>query len=120
MPVDYAIEHEADGAVTVWMSENEPLDRMKGMVGVRLAPGEARFETRMRVFNRTQSRHSFLWWENAAVPVNESYELFFPPDVHFVQFHYRKNVTSFPIAKGVYNGIRMGEGKDCLLYTSDQ
>ncbi|MBQ4638508.1 MAG: DUF5107 domain-containing protein [Clostridia bacterium] len=112
MPVDYKIEREKDGAVTVWMSENEPLDRMKGMVGIRLAPFEAGFETRMRVFNRTETRKSFLWWENAAVPVNEDYELFFPPDVHFVQFHYRKNVTSFPIAKGVYNGIRMGEGVD--------
>ena len=112
MPVDYTIEREESGAVTVWMSENEPMDRMKGMVGIRLAPGEARFETRMRVYNRTQTRRSFLWWENAAVPVNESYELFFPPDVHYVQFHYRKNVTSFPIAKGVYNGIRMDKGTD--------
>ena len=116
MPVDYAINQEENGAVTVWMSENDPLDHMKGMVGVRLAPGEARFETRMRVYNRTQTRRSFLWWENAAVPVNESYELFFPPDVHFVQFHYRKNVTSFPIAKGVYNGIRMGEGADIRMH----
>ena len=118
MPVDYHIEREERGAVTVWMSEHEPLDRMKGMVGVRLAPGQARFETRMRVFNRTQTRRSFLWWENAAVPVNESYELFFPPDVRYVQFHYRKNVTSFPMAKGVYNGIRMGEGKDIRLHRS--
>ncbi len=116
MPVDYCIEREENGAATVWLSENEPLNRMKGMVGIRLAPGEARFETRMRVFNRTQTRRSFLWWENAAVPVNEQYELFFPPDVHYVQFHYRKNVTSFPIAKGIYNGIRMGEGRDIRLH----
>ena len=112
MPVDTAIEEEPDGAVTVWMSENEPLDRMKGMVGVRLAPGEARFDTRMKVYNRTARRHSFLWWENAAVPVNEQYRLVFPPDVHYVQFHYHKNVTSYPVASGVYNGIRMGEGTD--------
>ena len=112
MPVDYVIEHESNGAVTVWMSEHEPLNRMKGMVGIRLVPGEARFETRMRVFNRTNTRRSFLWWENAAVPVNESYELFFPPDVRFVQFHYRKDVTSYPIAKGVYNGIRMSGPTD--------
>ncbi len=112
MPVDYAIEHEDEGAITVWMSEHEPLNRMKGMVGIRLAPGEACFETRMQVFNRTNTRRSFLWWENAAVPVNESYELFFPPDVRFVQFHYRKDVTSFPIAKGVYNGIRMSNPTD--------
>ena len=112
MPVDVEIEREENGAVTVWMSENEPLDRMKGMVGIRLAPGEARFDTRMKVYNRTAQRHSFLWWENAAVPVNEQYRLVFPPDVHYVQFHYRKNVTSYPVASGVYNGIRMGNEKD--------
>lgn len=112
MPVDVAIERHDNGAVTVWMSENEPLDRMKGMVGVHLAPGEARFDTRMKVFNRTAQRHSFLWWENAAVPVNEQYRLIFPPDVHYVQFHYRKNVTSYPIASGVYNGIRLGDHTD--------
>ncbi len=112
MPVDVSIEEHENGAVTVWMSENEPLDRMKGMVGIYLAPGEARFDTRMKVFNRTPNRRSFLWWENAAVPVNQEYRLVFPPDVNYVQFHYRKNVTSYPIAGGVYNGIRMGDGVD--------
>ena len=112
MPTDVHVEKQADGAVTVWMSENEPLDRMKGMVGIHLAPGEARFDTRMKVYNRTASRHSFLWWENAAVPVNPQYRLVFPPDVGYVQFHYRKNVTTYPVASGVYNGIRMGEGTD--------
>ena len=112
MPVDVCVERHEDGAVTVWMSEHEPLDRMEGLVGVYLAPGMARFETRMKVYNRNAGRRSFLWWENAAVPVNEQYRLIFPPDVHYVQFHYRKNVTSFPVAGGVYNGIRMGEGTD--------
>lgn len=118
MPVDVDIERHDDGAVTVWMSENEPLDRMKGMVGVHLAPGEARFDTRMKVYNRTSARHSFLWWENAAVPVNPSYRLVFPPDVSHVQFHYRKNATPYPVASGVYNGIRMGEGTDISYHRS--
>lgn len=112
MPTDYHIEREACGAVTVWMSEHEPMDRMKGMVGVRLSPDSALLETRVRVYNRTPVRHSFLWWENAAVPVHEQYRLFFPPDVRHVQFHYRKNVTTYPVAQGQYNGIRMGDGVD--------
>ena len=116
MPVDVSVEEAEDGTVTVWMSDNEPLDRMKGMVGIALKPGEARFDTRMRVYNRTPRRHSFLWWENAAVPVNEDYRLVFPPDVSYVQFHYRKNVTTYPVASGVYNGIRMGEGTDLSFH----
>ena len=109
MPVDFTIENGSDGSVTVWMSENEPLDRMKGMVGVRLGAEEAAIDTLMRVYNRTPYRHSFLWWENAAVPVHEKYRIFFPHDVGYVQFHYRKNVTTYPLASGLYNGIRMGE-----------
>ncbi|HHU03230.1 MAG TPA: DUF5107 domain-containing protein [Christensenellaceae bacterium] len=112
MPVDVSIEEHPNGAVTVWMSENEPLNRMKGMVGIYLAPGEARFDTKMKIYNRTATRHSFLWWENAAVPVNQQYRLVFPPDVTYVQFHYCKDVASYPVAGGVYNGIRMGDGVD--------
>ena len=39
MPTDWAIEPLADGGVTVWCSEHEPMDRMKGMHGVTLRPG---------------------------------------------------------------------------------
>ena len=112
MPTDVSIKREEGGAVTVWLSEHEPLDRMKGMVGVRVAPESSVLETRMRVYNRTSLRRSFLWWENVAVPCGEDFEIFFPPDVSYVQFHYRKNVTSYPVAGGVYNGIRLGEGTD--------
>lgn len=109
MPTDYHIEKGEDGSVTVWMSEHEPLNRMKGMVGIYLAADSALFETRMRVYNRTDTRRSFLWWENAAVPVDENYRVFFPHDVSYVQFHYRKDVTTYPLASGIYNGIDMRE-----------
>ncbi|WP_269522719.1 DUF5107 domain-containing protein [Coraliomargarita parva] len=112
MPVDYEIEHEADGSVTVWLSEHDPIERMKGMVGIRLRPGEAIFETRVQVSNRTPVTRSFLWWENAAVPVNEQYQIFFPTDVSYVNFHYHRSVGTWPINSGTYNGIRLGEDID--------
>ncbi len=108
MPVDYFIE-EGDGEVTVWLSEHDPINRMKGMVGVCLRDGECIFETKVKVDNLTPFRHSFLWWENAAVPVDESYEIFFPEDVNYVRFHYKRSVTTYPIANndrfGAFNGI---------------
>ena len=112
MPVDHAIEKEEDGGVTVWLSEHDPMERMKGMVGIRLRPGEAMLETRVRVTNRTPVTRSFLWWENAAVPVNKDYQIFFPPDVSSVSFHYHRSVTSWPLAAGVFNGIRFGDNVD--------
>ena len=101
--------------MTVWLSEHDPINRMKGMVGIRLRAGECVFETCVKLDNTTAMRHSFLWWENAAVPVNEQYLIFFPEDVNYVRFHYKRSVTSYPIADnrfGAYNGILYGKPTD--------
>jgi tetratricopeptide (TPR) repeat protein len=112
MPVDYVLEQDGDGSVTVWLSEHDPMERMKGMVGVTLRPGCAVLETRMKLCNRTPYTRSFLWWENAAVPVNPDYRIFFPPDVTYAHFHYKRSVSSFPIGEGVFNGISMKHHPD--------
>lgn len=110
MPVDYHIEKTATGGVIVWLSEHDPIDRMKGMVGVCVEPDKSYFETRMVVANRTALRKSFLWWENTAVPVNKDYEIFFPDDVDYVNFHYRRSATSYPVANGSFNGFVFEKG----------
>ncbi|MBE6762130.1 MAG: DUF5107 domain-containing protein [Ruminococcaceae bacterium] len=113
MPCDYSVEYQDDGSVICWLSEHDPIDRMKGMVGIVLRPDAAYFETRMKLYNRTAQRHSFLWWENAAVPVHEKYRIFFPKDVTYVNFHYLKSRANYPIAGNcVFNGIDMPEPRD--------
>lgn len=113
MPCDFQVEEMEDGSVACHLSEHDPIDRMKGMVSIILRPGETCFETRMRLYNRNAVEKSFLWWENAAVPVNEKYQIFFPQDVSYVNFHYLKSRTTYPIAgNGVFNGIPMEEERD--------
>lgn len=113
MPCDFKVEELSDGSAVCHLSEHDPIDRMKGMVSVILRPGETSFETRMRLYNRTAAEKSFLWWENAAVPVNEQYQIFFPQDVSYVNFHYLKSRTTYPIAgNGVFNGIPMDTDRD--------
>lgn len=112
MPVDHFIEEHADGSRTVWLSEHDPMQRMKGMVGICLHPGRALVETKVRLYNRTPFPQTFLWWENAAVHVNENYQIFFPPDVTWVTFHSKQDMAHYPIARGVYCGIDFGEGVD--------
>lgn len=113
MPCDYRLEEKEDGSAVCWLSEHDPIDRMKGMVAVILRPHESIFETKMCLYNRTRDPHSFLWWENAAVPVNRNYQIFFPPDVSYVNFHYLKSRTTYPVAgNGIYNGIPMEEPRD--------
>ena len=113
MPCDFKVEELSDGSAVCHLSEHDPIDRMKGMVSIILRPDETCFETRMRLYNRTASEKSFLWWENAAVPVNEDYQIFFPQDVSYVNFHYLKSRTTYPIAgNGVFNGIPMEKDRD--------
>ncbi len=105
MPVECAIEREPDGAVTVWCSDHDPMTRMKGMHGLRLRPGVAMLEVRVRLYNRTQDTQTFLWWANVATRVHEHYQSFFPKDVRFAADHAKRAVTDYPLSQGVYYGI---------------
>ena len=116
MPCDFVTETLPDGTAVCHLSEHDPIDRMKGMVSIVLRPGEKRFETRMRLYNRTDTAHSFLWWENAAVPVHEKYQIFFPQDVSYVNFHYLKSRITYPLAgdginKANLHGIKVEYNK---------
>ena len=50
MPADVFVEHESDGAATVWLSEHDPLNRMKGMHGIRLRADSSLIELRARLY----------------------------------------------------------------------
>lgn len=54
MPVEYKLEQSAEGSVTLWLSEHEPMNRMKGMLGICVQPGKAYFELKVQLFNRTE------------------------------------------------------------------
>ncbi|WP_263383068.1 DUF5107 domain-containing protein [Granulicella arctica] len=109
MPVEIAIEREPDGAVTVWCSDHDPMTRMKGMHGIRLRPGSATLEVRVRLYNRTEDTQTFLWWANVATRVHEQYQSFFPHDVHFAADHAKRAVTEYPLSKETYYGIDYSE-----------
>lgn len=114
LPVEATIEHEADGAVTVWCSDHDPFARMKGMHGIRLRPSSSVIELRARLFNRTDEVQTFLWWANVAAAVNDDYQSFFPTDVHAVADHAKRAVTAFPAADRPYYGIDYPARKDTM------
>ena len=111
LPCDVQLEEEKDGAKTVWMSEYDPLNRLKGMHGIRLRPGSSLIELRARLFNRTPFIQTFLWWANVAVKVHDNYESFMPPDVHYVADHAVRAMSSYPLAENNYYGIPYHERK---------
>ena len=119
LPTDVSIEEEADGSVTVWCSDHDPLSRMKGMHGVRLSPDRAAIELRVRLYNRSELTQTFLWWANVAVRTHADYQSFFPSDVRQVADHARRATTSFPASDGYYYGIDYAARADGLTFAED-
>lgn len=115
-PVDFTIKENEDGSKTVWVNEVERMFHTKGMAGFTLHPDKAYIEIQGKLYNRTPFPQTFLWWANPAVKVNDYYQSVFPPDVHAVFDHGKRDVSSFPIAKGVYYKVDYSPGTDISMY----
>ncbi len=114
-PTDAKIVENEDGTKTVWMSEVEPYNRLKGMVGLTVPDGRSYIRAEGRVYNATPIARPFLWWANLACQIDDTYKVVFPPDVEYVNDHDRRDVLSWPIAKGVFKTARpydYGDGVD--------
>lgn len=117
-PIDYSIEENKDGSKTVWVNEYEKMFRTKCALGFTLYPDKAYIELHAKLFNRTPFPQTFLWWANPAVAVDEHYQSVFPPDVNAVFDHGKRDVSSFPIAKGTYYKVDYSPGTDISVYTN--
>lgn len=116
LPTDCKIEEFADGSKTVWCSEVERMFHTKGMAGFTLYPGKCYLEIKVKVYNRTPLPQTFLWWANPAVSVHKHYYSVFPPDVNAVFDHGKRDVSTFPIATGVYYKQDYSAGVDISRY----
>ncbi len=116
LPTDYSIEENPDGSKTVWCNEVERMFRTKGMQGFTLYPDKAYLEIKVKVYNRTPFPQTFLWWANPAVVVHDDYHSVFPPDVHAVFDHGKRDVSNFPIATGTYYKQDYSAGVDISKY----
>ena len=105
LPVETSIDRAGPGDVTVWHSDLDPLQRMRGDHGVRLRGDSAAIEVAARLHNRTDEPQTFLWWANVAARSHDDYQSFFPTDVRYVADHARRAITAFPRADRPYYGV---------------
>lgn len=116
LPVDYVLEEHEDGSRSVLLHDVDQMYGTKGLMKFTLYPGKAYIEITGQLYNRTAMPQTFLWWANPAVPVNENTQSVFPPDVHAVMDHGKRDVSRFPIATGVYYKKDYSEGVDISRY----
>ena len=115
LPVDYTICQQEDHAA-VLLHDVDQMYGTKSLTRIALYPGRACIEITGQLYNRTAMPQTFLWWANPAVAVNENTQSIFPPDVHAVMDHGKRDVSRFPIATGVYYKKDYSEGVDISRY----
>ncbi|MCD7806869.1 MAG: DUF5107 domain-containing protein, partial [Lachnospiraceae bacterium] len=116
LPVDYEIVKGQDGSKSVLLHDVDQLYGTKGITKITLYPGKAYIEITGQLYNRTGMPQTFLWWANPAVPVNDNTQSVFPPDVHAVMDHGKRDVSRFPIATGIYYKKDYSDGVDISRY----
>ena len=116
MEIDHILEEGEDGSVSVLVNDVDRMYGTKGIARFTLYPDKAYIEITGQLYNRTNMPQTFLWWANPAVPVNEHTKSIFPPDVHAVMDHGKRDVSRFPIATGVYYKHDYSEGVDISRY----
>ena len=115
-PTDWRTTENPDGSVSVELSEVDQMYGTKGKMTFTVYPDKAYIEIKGQLYNRTNLPQTFLWWANPAVAVNDNTQSVFPPDVCAVFDHGKRDVSSFPIATGVYYKHDYGAGVDISRY----
>lgn len=116
MPVDHVIRENEDGSKTLLVNDIDQMYGTKGIAAFTLYPDRAYIEITGQLYNRTPLPQTFLWWANPAVAVNDHTQSIFPPDVHSVYDHGKRDVSRFPIATGVYYKYDYSRGVDISRY----
>ncbi len=116
MPTSYVTYKNADGSVTLAVGDVDEMYGTSVVTRFTLRPGKAYIEIEGRLYNRTPHSQTFLWWANPAVAVNNDTQSVFPPDVSAVYDHGKRDVSSFPIARGVYYKHDYCAGVDISRY----
>ena len=116
LPVDHVIAEHEDGSKSILVHDVDQMYGTKGIAKITLYPGKAYIEITGQLYNRTAMPQTFLWWANPAVPVNDYTQSVFPPDVHAVMDHGKRDVSRFPIATGIYYKKDYSEGVDISRY----
>ncbi|MBD3265791.1 DUF5107 domain-containing protein [bacterium] len=104
MPMTHTIKKNPNGSQTLWLTEIERRHRMKFLLGLTLYPGKSYIEAVIKVFNRTPVVHSFLYFANPSVHVDDSYQVYFPPQTEYVTQHAKREFLEWPIGNSRYGG----------------
>ena len=92
---DCSIKENADGSVSLIMSNTEKIGRLHWSVAFTLFPGEARIKQDVRLANESPLEERYLYWANCGIPVNANTEFIYPENRGALHGQY-ENAVSWP------------------------
>lgn len=94
-PVDYAFSTQPDGGASVTVGNIDRVYGMEWTVELVLRPRSTVLEERVTLSNRSDVRHRFYWWNNAAVQVWNDSQICLP--TLFMAAHGFAEVDTWPV-----------------------
>src|SRR6188474_2160589 len=94
-PVDYALERDPDGSASIWVGNQDRVYGMQWRVALTLRPGQARLEQDVALYNPSDTRHRFYWWNNAGVRVWDDSRIEYPQ--RFTAAHGFRAIDTWPV-----------------------
>jgi len=96
-PVDYALRRNPDGSASIWVGNQDRVYGMRWRVALTLRPGQARLEQDVALYNPSDTRHRFYWWNNAGVRVWDDSRIEYPQ--RFTASHGFREIDTWPVNK---------------------
>lgn len=94
-PVDSALVRDRDGSASIVVGNIDLVYGMQWRVALTLRPGRSVLEQATTLYNRSDTRHRFYWWTNAAVEVWDDSQLVYP--MEFTATHGFTLVDTWPV-----------------------
>jgi hypothetical protein len=94
-PVDFAVRTNPDGSASLWVGNVDRVYGMQWRVALRLRPQSTLLEQDVALYNRSDTRHRFYWWNNAGVRVWDDSRIEYP--MRFTASHGFRVVDTWPV-----------------------
>jgi tetratricopeptide (TPR) repeat protein len=94
-PVDFSFESHVDGSASVIVGNVDRVYGMEWSVELVLRPKSTVLEEKVTLNNRSDARHRFYWWNNAAVEVWDDSRIEYP--MQFAASHGFTEVQPWPV-----------------------
>jgi tetratricopeptide (TPR) repeat protein len=94
-PIDFALSRNADGSASVTVGNIDRVYGMEWRVDMVLRPKSTVLEQSVTLYNRSDVRHRFYWWNNAGVQVWDDSHVEYP--MRFAASHGFSEVQPWPL-----------------------